>query len=231
MKIYLATGNQGKKREMAEIFAGHEILTPADAGIVFDPQETGKTFYENSLIKARSLFELVKAPVIADDSGICVDALGGRPGIYSARYGGKNASCGMPNGEKIPQSKQNEFLIAELNEALANCAYSDKKSAAPGYENALYSPQFLNGHRSCHYTCAMVLYMGQDKLFVAQDTMEGYLIERIEDARGNGGFGYDPIVVLPNGKTVAELSDDEKNEISHRGKAARAILKMFENCF
>lgn len=228
MKIYLATGNQGKKREMAEIFAGHEILTPADAGIKFDPDETGKTFYENSVIKAKALYEIVHAPVIADDSGICVDALGGRPGIYSARYAGKSTPCGMPNGEKIPQIKQNEYLIAELNDALENGAYKDGKFAASNTD-ILYTPQFLNGPRSCHYTCAMVLYIGQDRIFVAQDTMEGHLIERMDDARGNGGFGYDPIVVLPNGKTVAELSDNEKNEISHRGKAARAILKLLEN--
>lgn len=229
MRFFLATGNHGKKHEMAEIFSNHEILTPSDIGIKFDPQETGTTFYENSLIKARTLYEIVKEPVIADDSGICVDALGGKPGIFSARYAGKNAPCGMASGEKIPQAKQNEDLISELNDALANGAYKDRTSAAPGYVNDSYTPQFLNGPRSCHYTCAMVLYMGQDKFFVAEDTLEGYIIESADDARGNGGFGYDPIVVLPNGKTVAELTDEEKNAVSHRGKASRAILKMLEN--
>ena len=88
MKIYLATSNQNKKREIQEIFSQHEIRTPADDGIEFDPEETGTTFYENSLIKAKALYEIVKCPVIADDSGICVDALNGAPGIYSSRYAG-----------------------------------------------------------------------------------------------------------------------------------------------
>lgn len=203
MKIYLATNNQDKKREMVEIFAGHEIVTPRDEGIDFDPDETGSTFYENSIIKAKTLYDIVHEPVIADDSGICVDALDGRPGIYSARYAGKNAPKGLPSGEKIPQQLQNEYLVAELNEN--------------------------GGKRNCHYTCAMVLYCGGDRLFVAQETMEGTLIEKMEEARGDGGFGYDPLVVLPCGKTVAQLSDEEKNKISHRGKAARGIKKIIDS--
>ena len=79
MKIYLATGNKHKKREMAELLSDHEIVIPADEGIAFDPDETGSTFYENSISKAKALYEIVHAPVIADDSGICVDALNGRP--------------------------------------------------------------------------------------------------------------------------------------------------------
>lgn len=213
MKIFLATGNKNKKREMEELLPEHTILIPSDEGISFNPEETGSTFYENSLIKARSLYEIVHCPVIADDSGICVDALGGAPGIYSSRYAGPDFMQGKPDGSKISQAEQNIFLIEQINKAIAE----DKLPSAP----------YLNGKRSCHYTCAMVLYASNDRLFVAQETFEGTIIEKIEDAAGTGGFGYDPIVYLPEyKKTVAELTADEKNAISHRGKAVRTLKKL-----
>ncbi len=215
MKIYLATSNQNKKREIQEIFNQHQILTPKDVGIEFDPDETGTTFYENSLIKAKALYEIVKCPVIADDSGICVDALNGAPGIYSSRYAGPNFMQGKPDGTKITQEEQNSFLIEQLNEAIA--------------KNKLPKGEYLNGNRSCHYTCAMVLYLGPDRLFVAQETFEGTLIESIEKQAGSGGFGYDPIVFLPElNKTVAQISAEEKHAISHRGKALRDLQKIIE---
>ena len=216
MKIYLATGNKHKKKEMAELLPEHTVVIPADENIEFDPDETGITFYENSLIKAKALYELVHCPVIADDSGICVDGLGGAPGIYSSRYAGPDFMKGKPNGTKITQDEQNLFLIQQLNEALK----SDKLPDAP----------YINGKRSCHYTCAMVLYLGADRIFIAQETFEGTLISKIEDAAGNGGFGYDPIVFLPEyNKTVAEISAEEKNKISHRGKAVKAIKKIIDS--
>ncbi|MCR4742233.1 MAG: RdgB/HAM1 family non-canonical purine NTP pyrophosphatase [Treponema sp.] len=216
MKIYLATGNKNKKREMQELLPEHEILIPSDQGIEFNPDETGLTFYENSLIKAKYLFDIVHCPVIADDSGICVDALSGAPGIYSSRYAGPDFMKGKADGSKIPQEDQNKFLIQQLNDALKN---DNKVKGA-----------YLHGPRSCHYTCAMVLYLGEDRLYVAQETFEGTLIENIEESRGNGGFGYDPIVYLPEyKKTVAEISADEKNAISHRGKAVRALQTLIKN--
>jgi XTP/dITP diphosphohydrolase len=215
MKIYLATSNQNKKREIQEIFSQHEIRTPADDGIEFDPEETGTTFYENSLIKAKALYEIVKCPVIADDSGICVDALNGAPGIYSSRYAGPEFMKGKPDGSKISQEEQNLHLINQLNEAI-------KQKKFP-------KMPYLNGERSCHYTCAMVLYLGPDRLFVAQETFEGTIIDSIEKQAGNGGFGYDPIVFLPQqNKTIAQLTADEKHAISHRGKAVRALQKIIE---
>ena len=210
MKIYLATNNQHKKKEMCELLPEHTILTPADEGIDFNPDETGTTFYENSLIKAKALYEIVKSPVIADDSGICVDALGGVPGIYSSRYAGPDFLKGKPDGSKISQDEQNVFLINQLNNALKN--------------EQLPSASYLHGERSCHYTCAMVLYCGSDRLFVAQETFEGVLIKDITEQAGNGGFGYDPIVFLPEYlKTVAQISADENNAIFHRGKAVKAL--------
>ncbi len=201
---------------MSQILCEHEIITPSDEGIEFDPEETGTTFYENSLIKAKALYDIVHYPVIADDSGICVDALGGSPGIYSSRYAGPAYMHGKPDGTKISQEEQNIFLIQQLNDAIK----SGNLPPAP----------YLNGERSCHYTCAMVLYCGGDRLFVAQETFEGTLIDDINKQAGNGGFGYDPIVFLPQyGKTVAQITAEEKNAISHRGKAVRAIQKIIEN--
>ncbi|MBQ0039207.1 MAG: RdgB/HAM1 family non-canonical purine NTP pyrophosphatase [Treponema sp.] len=206
MKIYLATGNLNKKREVQELFPEHTVVIPKDEGIAFDPEETGTTFYENSLIKAKALWEIVHCPVLADDSGICVDAINGAPGIYSSRYGGPGAMQGKPDGSKTPQEDQNRFLIQQTNEAIAN-----------GF----------TGGRKAHYTCAMVLYMGPDRLFVCQETMEGEIIGDISEARGDGGFGYDPIFYLPDqGKTAAELTADEKNAVSHRGKASRLMKKI-----
>ncbi len=213
MKIFLATGNKNKKRELAEILSDHEIVIPADEGLDFDPDETGTSFYENSLIKAKALYEIVHCPVIADDSGICVDALGGEPGLYSSRYAGPEFIHGKPDGAKISQEEQNIFLIQQTNEAIKS--------------GKLPKGEYLHGERSCHYTCAMVMYCGGDRLFVAQETFEGTLIDDISKQCGTGGFGYDPIVFLPEfNKTVAELTAEQKNEISHRGKAVKALKKM-----
>ena len=204
-RLYLATGNKHKREEMQQILPDYEIRIPSDDGIDFDPVEDGKSFYENSLIKARSLWNLVHEPVIADDSGICVEALNGEPGIYTSRYAGPDFMHGKPDGSKITQDEQNRFLIEQLN--------------ATGSAN-----------RNCHYTCAMVLLINPDRFFVAQETFEGELIHSIEEQAGTGGFGYDPIVWLPQyKKTVAEISADEKNKISHRGKAVRAIAQILKS--
>ena len=209
MKIYLATGNLNKKREVQELFPEHTVVIPKDEGIAFDPEETGTTFYENSLIKAKALWDMVHCPVLADDSGICVDALDGAPGIYSSRYAGPDFMKGKPDGTKISQDEQNIFIVQQTSDAIK-----------AGYA----------GGRKAHYTCAMVLYMGPDRLFVCQETMEGEIIDDISNARGTGGFGYDPLFYLPEfGKTAAELTADEKNAISHRGIASRLLKKLAED--
>lgn len=208
MILYLATGNRHKQKEMQEILPDYEIKIPADDGIDFNPEETGSTFYENSLIKAKTLWQIVKMPVIADDSGLCVDALDGEPGIFTSRYAGPAFPHGRPDGKKISQDEQNRFLIEQLNEKLAKTGLKNRK---------------------CHYTCAMVLYVRQDQLYVAQDIFEGELIDDISKQAGSGGFGYDPIVYLPEyKKTVAEISAEEKNKISHRGKAVRKIAQILK---
>ncbi|MCI1209318.1 MAG: non-canonical purine NTP pyrophosphatase [Treponema sp.] len=219
MKIYLATGNSNKKREMEHILPADHIVIPSDEGIPFDPEETGTTFYENSLIKARALWDIVHAPVLADDSGLCIDALGGIPGIYSSRYAGPAFPQGRPDGKKIPQEDQNRFIIEQTNEALRN--------GVTGAGN------FINGPRSCRYVCSMVFLFSKERFLIARETMEGTLVSSIEQAAGTGGFGYDPLFFLPDyGKTAAQLTDDEKNAVSHRGKAARIVyagIALFRN--
>jgi XTP/dITP diphosphohydrolase len=195
MTIWFATGNAHKRAELAAILPGHGIKIPADRGIPFDPDETGDSFAENALIKARELRRLIAAagfpgPVIADDSGLCVDALDGRPGIHSARYGGTP-------GKKLGDRDRNALLLRELGD---------------------------NPNRRARFVCAMALLLDDHRFFLVQETLEGELIAA---ERGQGGFGYDPILFIPAlGRTVAELSEEEKNRISHRGKAGRAIARL-----
>ncbi len=209
MEIYLATGNEHKKSEMSQICNGYKIVIPRDVGIDFSPEETGLTFIENSLIKAKALWDIVKKPVLADDSGICVEALNGVPGIYSARYAGVSNPKGLDkSSDKITQNERNALLLDHVKSVL-----SDDTS--------------LN--RNCHYVCAMVLYFGEDRFYCIQDTLEGTLVESIDEACGKGGFGYDPIVYLRGTKkTIADLSESEKNTVSHRGKASRKILTLLQ---
>ncbi|MDR1174845.1 MAG: non-canonical purine NTP pyrophosphatase [Treponema sp.] len=213
MNIWLASGNAHKKLELEAIFRTKGcdrdtvIRVPADAGIdSFDPPETGSSFVENALIKARSLYRILKEkqpssfrdPVLADDSGLCVEALEGRPGIFSARYGAED-------GRKLEAAERNALLLEELAARL--------ESLPPEKQN-----------RKAHFVCAMVLYYSQERFFIAQETFEGELVDTIGSGRGSGGFGYDPILYIPSlGRTAAELSEDEKNAVSHRGKAGKAI--------
>lgn len=98
-KIYLASGNDHKRKEVAELLPLYKIILPKDEGLFFEPEETGSSFFENAMLKAKALYKLVHAPVLADDSGLCIDALNGRPGIYSARYGTENStSSGVYSG-------------------------------------------------------------------------------------------------------------------------------------
>jgi XTP/dITP diphosphohydrolase len=220
MTIYLATGNPHKAQELREIFNDVEncnkvknftelkIILPKEAGVEYNPDETGSTFAENAMIKAKALWTALfrkkqaDYTVIADDSGICVDALGGAPGIYSARYGTVTSDSTpiLVNGAPKP-----ELTAREKNQLLLS-----------NMENV--------DDRRCHFTCAMAAYFGPNRFAIAQETLEG---ELAREERGAGGFGYDPLVYLPEyGKTVAELGEAEKNKISHRAKAARLLAKM-----
>ncbi|MDR1429649.1 MAG: RdgB/HAM1 family non-canonical purine NTP pyrophosphatase [Spirochaetaceae bacterium] len=192
MTLWFATANEHKRKELAAVLTGHTIMTPAARVPGFDPEETGASFYENALIKARALYALVGEPVLADDSGLCVDALDGRPGIYSARYG-------SGGGKKLDSAGRNALLLDELG----------------GEQN-----------RNARFVCAMVLFLSEHRFFLVQETLEGTIVS---EARGEGGFGYDPLLYLDERHcTVAELSDGEKNALSHRGRAARRIAVLLD---
>ena len=190
MKIYLASGNVNKKKEVQELLPSHTIVLPKDESIEFDPEETGSTFFENAMIKAKALYDIVKAPVLADDSGLCVDFLKGAPGVHSARYG-------SIEGEHVSAEAGINKVLAELK----------------GVKD-----------RSARFACCMVFLLDENRFYSVQETCEG----RITGApSGSGGFGYDPIFFVEKfGKTFAELTSEQKNSISHRGRALKAIIKL-----
>ena len=192
MKIVFATANAGKLREAAEVLGpDFEIVSLAQAGITEEIPETGKTLQENSLQKAQYLFERTGLPCFADDTGLEVDALGGAPGIYSARYAGPNHDH-QANMDK---------LLKELG---------------------------ATEERRAHFKTVVTLILadGQPRFF--EGTCEGSIARA---KRGDGGFGYDP-VFLPDaypGRTLAEVSEEEKNAVSHRGQAIRAMAAWLKS--
>jgi len=218
MTVWFASGNAHKKEELASILAAsgeYKVHIPADAGLDFDPDETGNDFCENALLKARALYDILSSrpslfqngdSIIADDSGLCVDALDGRPGLYSAVYTGKVITCLQdisPDAKKIHSSERNALLLAEMG---------DKPN------------------RGARFVCSMVLLYNPSRFFLAQETMEGEIVKGPEFAKGTGGFGYDPVLFIPElGRTVAELSEDEKNIFSHRAKSGKIIATMLKN--
>lgn len=193
MKIVIATGNAGKMKEIKSIFNNFdcEVVSMKEEGITADVDENGATFEENALIKAREIAKISGNIVLADDSGLEVDALNKEPGIYSARY----------MGEDTPYSIKNANIIERLE----------------GVEFE---------KRTARFVCAVAAVYPDGKELVVRETMEGYIGY---EEKGANGFGYDPIFYLKEfDKTSAEISLEEKNEISHRGKAFRAIKKMME---
>lgn len=225
MTVWLATGNVHKKKELESILFSFTVKIPSDAGLKFDPEEKGSTFVDNALSKAEELHRLLEKhrpplytrgdPIISDDSGLCVDALNGRPGIHSARY------CGMPGFFRA----QNLSMPAAVEVPKAE---DRAKLLSAAEKNALLLEELGdNPRRTARYVCAMVLYYKTDRFFAVQETMEGELVKSMKAAKGKGGFGFDPIFLIPGlNRTVAELSEAEKNKLSHRGKAGREIAKI-----
>jgi XTP/dITP diphosphohydrolase len=192
----LASNNPGKLREFESLFVplGIEAVPQARLG-VDEADEPHLTFVENALAKARHASRLTGLPAIADDSGICAEALGGAPGVRSARYAA--GSGGGRGGEPESDQRNNARLIAEL------ATHANKRA---------------------HYVCVLVLMRSADdpQPVIAEGVWYG---EVIESPRGNGGFGYDPYFYLPElARTAAELSADEKNRISHRAIATRSLI-------
>ncbi|HTD75220.1 MAG TPA: RdgB/HAM1 family non-canonical purine NTP pyrophosphatase [Steroidobacteraceae bacterium] len=191
-RLVAATANPGKLREFRTLLTGlpFELTSLAELSLP-SPQETGSSFLENALLKARHAAALSGCAAVADDSGLEVDALGAAPGIYSARYAGADADDGANNAK----------LMREL---------------------AGVPPE----RRQARYRCALVFVeAAQDAApLVAEGDWEGFILDA---ARGTGGFGYDPYFWLPDlRKSAAELDPEEKNRLSHRGKAMRALREQ-----
>ena len=201
MKIVFATGNKGKLREAAEILGdGFELSTPADFGITEDIPETGSTLMANSLQKAVYLYDRCGCDCFADDTGLEVDALGGAPGVYTARYAGEGKDFNA-NMDKVLY----ELQVAECE---ANMA------AGMGLHVKKVS-------RRARFKSVITLIVHGQKMFF-EGTLEGVIAR---EKSGNGGFGYDPIFIADEfpGMTLADITEEQKNDISHRGKALRAM--------
>jgi len=192
-KLVIASNNQGKLREFQHMLAplGIEVLTQAQLGIS-EAEEPHCTFVENALAKARHVSRASGLPALADDSGICVEALGGAPGVLSARYAGEPKSD-RRNNDKLLQTLQ---------------GVTDRRA---------------------HYYCVLVLVRHADdpQPIIAEGEWHG---EIAQEERGDGGFGYDPMFWLPElGKMSAELSHDEKAQLSHRAKALQILLRRLRS--
>ena len=183
-----ATNNPGKLIEIREILAeyGWKCLSLKEAGIVSDPEETGDSFLENATIKALAAAAQTDLPVLADDSGLCVDALGGAPGVHTARYAGEDADF----------NRNMDKLLSEMNNV-------------------------PDDRRAARFCCCMVA-AHNGAITSAYGECSGFIgRERL----GTGGFGYNPVFYFAEGVTMATISEQEKNQISHRGRALRALCR------
>ena len=188
MKLVLASKNEKKLKEMNDILSalGVEVCLQSDAGVDVDVEETGSTFEENSLLKAKAVMEASGLPAVADDSGLCVDALNGAPGVYSARYG----------GEGLDDTGRYKLLLSNMPRGAARTA------------------KFVSVITCCFPNGDILTARGECPGTIAFVPM------------GEGGFGYDPVFFLPKlKKTFAQLNAEEKNSISHRGKALEAFAE------
>lgn len=196
MKVIIATKNPGKAKEFIKMFEPYqiEVKTLLDFPEFAEIEETGTTFEENAILKAETVCQQLGEMAIADDSGIMVDALNGRPGVFSARYAGENKD----------DEANNDKLLEELKEVPEDA-------------------------RTARYYCALALAAPNQPTITVNGTCEGIIIS---ERRGTNGFGYDPLFYLPERKkTMAEITPEEKNEISHRAKALRKLEEHLEVLF
>jgi XTP/dITP diphosphohydrolase len=193
-KLLVATTNKGKIREYRELLSGipYDFLTPADCGISHDINETGETYEQNAMLKATAMASLSCLLTLADDSGLEVEALGGQPGVVSARYAGEGKS----------DAERNAFLLAKLAEA----------------------PDI---RRNAMFRCVIAIAIPNGKVELFSGSCQGIITK---EPRGTHGHGYDPIFYVPElGKTMAELTMDEKNRISHRARATAKAKEWLIN--
>lgn len=190
-QIMLATANAHKAEEFAAMLKplGYTVKTLLDLEEAIEIEETGTSFEENALIKARVIHERLGIEVIADDSGLAVNALDGAPGIYSARFMGRDTSYDVKNQYIIDQCK-------DVND------------------------------RGCQFVCAIAYVTADGREYVFTGIVEGLVAEHIE---GEGGFGYDPMFYYPPYKTtLANVSEEQKNKVSHRGRALAKLIAFME---
>ena len=190
MKLIIASSNKGKLKEFSALLSplGYEVYSAKEAGIDIEVEETGKTFAENSALKARAIYDICKECVLADDSGLCVDALGGDPGVYSARYGGLE---------------------------------SEKERTALLLENMKDVPE---DKRTAHFVCTIHFIYADGREIAVEGRVDGKIAF---EPTGENGFGYDP-VFLYNGVSFASVSQEVKNQVSHRANALKALLGKLE---
>ncbi len=191
MKIIAATTNEGKVREFQEVLGeiGCQVISMHSAGLDLEIEETGSTYEENALIKARAVAMMCDEAVLADDSGLCVDALDGAPGLYSARFAGGGAD-----------DKERNLKILEAME---------------GEEN-----------RSAHYVAVLALILPDGREIITEGRIDG---EILTEETGTGGFGYDPLFFCNEiGKCFGIATPEEKNAVSHRGKALSKLSKILK---
>jgi XTP/dITP diphosphohydrolase len=191
-EVIIATKNAGKVKEFQALLAkkGVEVKSLLDFPNCPDVEETGSTFAENAILKAEAMAAYFNQTVIADDSGLSIDALDGRPGVYSARYAG--------------EEKDDRANIAKVLEELNGVPFEK---------------------RTARFHCALAVAIPQQRTVVVEGTCEGYITDT---PRGENGFGYDPIFYVPQkGKTMAELTKEEKNQISHRANALAKLDKQW----
>ncbi len=194
MRIVAATNNQGKVKEIKAILGdlGFEVVSQGELGLDLDVDETGTTFEENALLKAQAAATAFGMCALADDSGLCVDALDGAPGVYSARYAGEGATDAM--------------LIEKLLKVMKDVP-KEKRAA-----------QFVS---------AVAFVTPDGEKFTARGSAEGFITEA---PSGNGGFGYDPVFFSTElQKTYADMSDEEKNRVSHRYRALMELRKILSS--
>ena len=206
MKIVFATGNIGKLREASEILGeGFELVSLAQAGVEEDIPETGNTLRANSLQKAQYLYDKLGCDCFADDTGLEVDALGGAPGVYTARYAGE--------GKDFNANMDKVLYELSVIEGEAHMAEEFGLKTKPVSRRARFK------------SVVTLIIDGKIKMF--EGTLEG---EISREKSGNGGFGYDPIFIADEypGLTLADISEEEKNAISHRGKALRAMAQWLQ---
>lgn len=194
-RLIIASNNQGKLREFKELLEpfGFEVVSMREAGFTDEIVEDGDTFEENAHIKAKAVFEKLRVPVIADDSGLEIDFLNGAPGVYSARYAGENAS--------------------------------DKERCAKVLEEMHGVAREL---REARFVCTIYFIYDEDEEYSVRGEVEGYIGDK---PLGKNGFGYDPIFMLDEDESMATISAEEKNKISHRAEAFRKLAEILKEKF